>query len=486
MKVKQTIISIVTVAMLYSCGGNSGSNQAETTSKNTAVNNTQHKTEAVDRKKPESKLKKILDTIKHENIHIIKYKGTLGKSNITLQLPGEYGSDDLYLYMYDNLNNPLLLEADPKANYIRLNELFPKKKDNKQYYKKGGTLTFKNNKKYDFELRGQYTNPKGTKTYPVSLQATEIITKNTKGSFEELQKYSTPKHYFTVESSWKTQGREDKFKSVDKINVYYKKTNKKLQSLDVPFKDNLPISNVEPTNTKPNGIQIGCTPLGINDAGLTDYIAFLWKNGKYKKDSTVCGKDGYDVYSVYSRYDKNGDIVNESYHMYRGSFCEKIYVTSKLPYKKEITTSSVKYGYENEKFFDTYIEITSKFPESGEPTYESFVRKDKKTDELLYYSVKTNYPKEDYKLSTDGKTLLKCEILPQPFDLNGQEDLRKVEKIDKHAFLQKYDDGEILNEAYLPHSIILNPNFKEVPKELEMYDILKERTKLAPTCLDNK
>ncbi len=328
MKFRQFILSIAIIAMMYSCGGSSDNNQSD----KTAEKETQEKSELVVKKKPENKLKQILDTIKQKDIYIIKYKGTLGKSKITLQLRVKDSNDldTVYsLYMYDKLNNPLLLASNSKSSYLCLHELFPKKKGKRYPYKKGGTLSFKNHKTYNFEMKGEYTNPKGTKNYPVSLQATEIVTKNQKENFEELQEYSASKHYFTVKSSWSYDSSMNEYQLfVHKINVYDKQTNKKLQILNIPFEDYLYATDVEPTNTKPNGIQIGY--YDGNDNGDLDYAAFLLKNGKYEKDSMVCAE------YKYSRYDENGDIITEIFNVNKGYYCRKIVVTSKLPYKEKI------------------------------------------------------------------------------------------------------------------------------------------------------
>ncbi len=493
MKKVSILLVVALMAIISSCGGNENKENNEN-SEAEAVAESYEDSEIISNEEtPEiaidtEQLKELFQTTKLENIHIVKYRGTLGDNHITLQLQNKAGIPDdnpeVSLYMYNKINNPLKLKYDNTKNYICLNEQFPKKKG--KGYKKGGTLSFKNNKKLTFEMTGKYVNPKGTKTYPIHLQAVEIITKDQKDNFEELQEYRTDKHYFTVESAWGVGFYDKTIRFVKQINVYDKKTNKKLQSLPVPFGEYYSSACVEPTNTKPNGIQIGCCPNGIvNPNGFEDYIAFLLKNGRYKKDANVKGHKKYERGELYCKYDKNGDIIKVSTHNEFEYFEEIIYVTSDIGVKTKTMWQNLReYRCAEEIVYDAYdVEILT-MPECGNPVYKRTIKKDKQ-GKVLSCKVKTNYPQNNYKLSADGKTLLECNVSFMHFDLNGQEDLRKVEKIASNAFGINDDEEE---NAYmsLPFSITLNPNFKTIPKAIRKYEVLEGMTSLAPDCLQKE
>ncbi len=476
------------MAIIYSCENseNNGNSKTESSKSKqesqTDIGNAKTQEPNIDTER----IKELLQTAPKKDIHIVKYKGTLGESNITLELKN-LSDEENSLYMYDNINNPLVLEYDKTKNYICLNELFPKK--DKKEYKKGGTLSFKNNKDLVFELTGEYKNPKGTKTYPVHLQAIEVYTKDQEEDFEELQEYRTDKHYFTLISSWfEDDYFNETLREVKQINVYDKKTNKMLQSLDVPFGKNNCSAVVEPTNTKPNGIQIGCSPNGVlNPSGFDDYIAFFINNGKYEKDKLVSGHNEYGYGTDYRKYNKNGDVFEVSKDSESEYFEKTTYITSSSKIKTETLKQNLQENRcEKEIIYEDYVEKVLIMPDCDNPKYIQTTKEDKKGN-VLSCKVETNYNGNDYKLSADGKTLLECSASLIHFDLNGQEDLRKVEKIDKNAFLEDDLDEEIIEDYLmdLPFSITLNSNFKEIPKEIKKYDYLKEITKLAPNCLEN-
>ncbi len=500
MKKISILLAIALMAIIYSCGngGNNGntktvSNESKQESQ-TKIDNKETQTNNIDTER----LKDLLKKTPKKDIYIVKYKGTLGKSHITLELKN-LDDDENSLYMYDNINNPLVLKYDKTKNYICLDELFPKKgKKNKKdesdekKYKKGGTLSFKNSKNLAFELTGEYKNPKGTKTYPVNLQAVEVYTKNQKENFEELQEYRTNKHYFTLVSSW----FEDDFYSkilreVKQINVYDKKTNKMLQSLPIPFGKVYCFAVIEPTNTKPNGIQIGCSPKSIINPGyFDDYVAFIIKNGKYVKDSLVCGHEEYERGLVYRKYNENGDVLELSSYSERDFYKNIIYVTSENGFSESISEDLPNDRSIIYRNYDTYSEEITVIPfdydfnSDKKPVYMETIRTDKKTGKTTRY-VETNYPKDVYKISDDGKTLLKWnEISGIVMDLNGQDDLRKIEKIDKNAFAECHYGGDMSEVDFSIHgnqlfAIILNSNFKSIPPEIKKYENLEGRIQLV-------
>ncbi len=469
MKKLRILLVVALVAIISSCGG-----QGDTKSESGLSNDA-------------DELKQIFETTPFKDIHIIKYKGTLGDSHITVQLQNEAGlsqyADRKTLYMYDEINNPLKLEYDQTKDYICLNELFPKK--NEEGYKKGGTLSFKNNKELTFEMTGEYVNPKGTKTYPVHLQAVEIITKVQKENFEELQEHRTDKHYFTVESAWGVD-LQDTIRFVKQINVYDKKTNKKLQSLPIPFGEYRSFACVEPTNTKPNGIQIGCCPSwDVNPNYYYDYIAFLPKNGKYEKDSLVQGHSEYELGTTMFRgYNENGDIFEESGYNERETYHNIIYVTTKRDFDESRSEDIPSNIVEIRREYDTYVEefkiipFDYDFEPDTKPIYMEIFKTDKETGESSY-TIETNYEKKSYELSADGKTLLKWkDSYGLILDFNGQDDLRGVEKIATDAF-EYYADVDLGMNGYHQFMIKLNPNFKDIPEAIKKYERLKERTYLS-------
>ncbi len=483
MKKLSIFLTIALMSIIYSCGnGENGSNEQKADSLASET------VEQIGEKNTE-RIKELLQTTPKKDIYIVKYKGTLGKNNITLELKN-LDDNENSLYMYDNINNPLVLEYDTTKNYICLNELFPQK--NKKEYKKGGTLSFKNNKDLAFELTGEYKNPKGTKTYTVNLQAVEVYTKNQEEDFEELQEYRTNKHYFTLVSNWSEDDYfNETLREVKQMNVYDKKTNKMLQSLPIPFGKNFCFAVVEPTNTKPNGIQIGCCPTGVlNPNGFEDYIAFFIKNGKYVKDSLVCGHEEYERGVMYRKYNENGDILELSSYSERDFYKNIIYVTSKKNCKESTSEDIPNDRTIIYRDYDTYSEVITVIPfdydfnSDKKPVYMETIRTDKKTGKTTR-SVETNYPKDVYKISDDGKTLLEWnEISGIVMDLNGQDDLRKVEKIDKNAFAE-CDYGDDMSEVNFSmngnqlFAIILNSNFKSIPPEIKKYENLEGRVQLV-------
>ncbi len=481
MKNISILVAIALIAVIYSCGNNNSKENSKSKSSTKVDNISNNETQKANT--VSEPLRDLLKNIEPHNIHIIKYKGTLGKSNITVQLQNRAviikDNMEVSVYMYDKINNPLALEYDKTKNYICLNELFPKKKT--QGYKKGGTLSFKNNKELAFEMTGEYINPKGTKTYPVHLKAVEIITRVQKENFEELQEHRTDKHYFTVESAWGVGFYDDTIRFVRKINVYDKKTNRKLQSLPVSFGKYYSLACVEPTNTKPNGIQIGCCPRALNDNVNVDYIAFLPKNGKYEKDSLVKGHDEYDVGTMYRGYNENGDIVEQMWDMYN-PYRNVIYVTTNDGFSENINEDIRNNMLIINRTYKTYSEEITIMPfdysldSNKKPPYMATTKTDKKTGKKTV-TVETNYPKNSYKLSANGKILLEWND-PNGviIDFNGQDDLRKVEKIDINAF-DKYSD-ELFVDSF---AIVLNPNFNSIPEAIEKHGRLMVVTVLHKT-----
>lgn len=419
-----------------------------------------------------------------QNIYCATYTGTLGKNKITVQFYEADYENKYSLYLYDKYNTPILLKRDKKANFLRFAELHPNKTKDKQL--EVGYFEFKNNKEYAKNLKGNWVSKNRKKSYPVKLKLTNWVSEDRITDCHALQYHSNRNHYFKVIPKEGVNGLSEKAYFVKQIEVYSKKTNQKIQTISNLKADFSNIMSVEPTNTKPEGIQLGYFfPFVPNNYGeLSLFTAYLLKDGRYIKDTKLKGyeynKNLYEYDLIYQKYDKYGDIITwEGNYQFSKNHRVITLVTSKPTAGKIILESlDVRSDMSTFEYYDkngnivraNYIPYMKTMEEADKAVYTKIEILNPKTRKVISSKLKTNYSKSDYELSADGKTLLKWYGHAAILDLNGQKDLQQVEKIDPEAFM------DILVDITGLHRVILNKNFKEIPKSIKDISELADRT----------
>ncbi len=465
MKKISILLAIVLIAAVYSCN-NRGTSKTESDKNKNQTDTTASISEIEEPDTDEGGLSAILDTIKPENIHIIKYLGNLGASDVILEFHSPSKKDSYSLYMLKGFNTPITVKLDKSVDYIKFNEMNETK----------GQLSFEKHKKCDFILEGIYINKEIINApYNVRLQAVEIITENSEGDFDVLQAYSTKDHFYKIHVG---KYINNYYIENSSMVAYDKKSGKELdeQVMSTINKADydVPISCIQPSNTNnPNDIQISFTPFTGNDNRYSTHTAYTFKNGEYQEDYLI--NNIYSTYAdVYVGYNKNGDIyVEESDTRFPHSYIMPVtsgieaYYDSYTNYPEDKSVKTV-YDKADKCFVQTL----------KQGTYKTVTKIDRETGTVISYNVTTNYPKSDYEISKDGKTLLKCKMDFQTFDMNGQDDLRQVEKIAANAF--DVDEERDYEDPMSPFTIILNKNFETIPEAIKKYPNLAAVTELAP------